>query len=63
MLEHIDPQNRIGARWPTDPFVLNRPDRMDVIRDKLADLIPVESRLERVMGLNMLNFFKRNLPD
>lgn len=59
MKEKIDPRGNFQARYPDQPFELNRPDRLAVIEQGMLDhgISPVT--IKKVMGENLIGFFSR----
>lgn len=65
LLSMLDPQNDIfRVRWPDQPIVLNRPDRMQLLAD---DMLAREGFspgvVEKIVGGNFLRFLQASLPE
>jgi membrane dipeptidase len=62
MREKIDPDGKIGARFPDQPSDLNTPRRMNVLEQRLRAAHLSENKIVSVMGGNFREFLKRALP-
>lgn len=64
LAENIDPQNRLGHRWPDQPLEINCPDILGVIAKRLkhcGNRLQVSWTVENLLGFNLRDFFTRNL--
>lgn len=59
MKEKIDPRGNFQARYPDQPFELNRPDRLAVIERGMLDHGISPATIKKVMGENLIGFFLR----
>ncbi|MEK9173324.1 MAG: membrane dipeptidase [Patescibacteria group bacterium] len=48
-------------RWPEQPLQLNSAERMTIVSEKIREFLP-ETSAQNILGLNLLNFMRENLP-
>jgi len=61
MKEKLDPDGRIGARFPDQPAELNSPVKMQILAQKLSARGLQAEAVQKVVGENFINFVSRIL--
>lgn len=60
MMADFDGNGSFGARWPDQPLLLNRPDRMQVLETALLEYLAPRV-VDRLVGRNLQSFFEASL--
>ena len=62
MKEKLDPDGKLGARWPDQPLELSHYDRFSVVEAELRSRGIKERIIEKILGKNAFRFFREALP-